>query len=109
MTGSSSVSSPITVAAECIPCLGTVAVMLTVVWNTPDIWKRQDCFDTFCEEFSMSYLYIIIIISVPVYNRTHIQADIFKGSNQALLHSPKVSYMVVYVDHLHAALEGPLK
>ena len=46
---------------------------------------------------------------LPVYNGTHIQADVLKGSDEALLHSPEVSQMVVDVDHLHAALEGALK
>lgn len=46
---------------------------------------------------------------IPVYNGTHIQADIFKCSNEALLHSPEVSQVVVDVDHLHAALKGALK
>lgn len=41
MAGSSSVSSATTVAAECIPCLGTATTMLTIVRNTPEMTDKQ--------------------------------------------------------------------
>lgn len=44
----------------------------------------------------------------PVDDGAHVQADVVEGSDEALLHRPQVRHVVVDVDHLHAALEGPL-
>lgn len=45
----------------------------------------------------------------PVYDGTHVQADVVKGAHEALLHCPQVGHVVVDVDHLHAALKGTLQ
>lgn len=44
----------------------------------------------------------------PVYNCTHVKADILKRSHGAFLHSMQISWLVVHQDGLHAALEGAL-
>ena len=45
----------------------------------------------------------------PVYDGTHVQADVLKHPDEALLDGPEVGQLVVHVDHLHAALEGALQ
>lgn len=45
---------------------------------------------------------------IPVDDGAHVEADVLKGSNVTLLHSAEVGQVVVYVDHLHAALKGAL-
>ena len=45
----------------------------------------------------------------PVYDGAHVQADVLKRSDEALLDGPEVGQLVIHVDHLHAALEGALQ
>ena len=45
---------------------------------------------------------------VPIYDGTHVEADIFEGPQRSLLHRLQVHQLLVHVDQLHAALEGPL-
>lgn len=45
----------------------------------------------------------------PVDDGTHVQADVLKTSHHALLYSVQVHHLVIYVDELHAAMEGALR
>lgn len=45
---------------------------------------------------------------LPVYNCTHVQADILKSSNSAFLHSMQISRLVIHQDCLHTPLKGML-
>lgn len=45
---------------------------------------------------------------LPIYNCTHVQADILKSSHSAFFHCMQISWLVIHQDCLHAALEGTL-
>lgn len=46
--------------------------------------------------------------ALPVYNCTHVQADILKSSHSAFLHSVQISRLVIHQDCLHTPLKGML-
>lgn len=64
--------------------------------------------DQVLTKISQICIFTVFLRNIPVYNCTHIQANIFEGSNVTLLHSPQVHQVVIYVDHLNAALERAL-
>lgn len=45
---------------------------------------------------------------LPVYDGTHVETDILESPQRALLHRLQVHQLLVDMDQLHAALEGPL-
>jgi len=45
---------------------------------------------------------------LPVYNGTHIQTDVLKATQHALLHRLQVDQLFVDMYELHAALKGAL-
>lgn len=46
------------------------------------------------------------ILFLPVYDCTHVQADIFKSSHSAFFHCMQISRLIIHQEFLHAALEG---
>ena len=49
-----------------------------------------------------------MISLLPVYDCTHVEADILKSPHGAFFHRMQISRLVVHQDRLHAALEGAL-
>lgn len=46
--------------------------------------------------------------AIPVYDGTHIQTDVLKATQHALLHRLQVDQLVINMYELHAALKGAL-
>lgn len=48
------------------------------------------------------------MIALPVNKSTHVEADVLKTTQHALLHRAKVDQLVIHMYELHAPLEGAL-
>lgn len=107
MAGSSIVAGSTAVAGEGVPGLGTITAVLAGVRHTPAITHTHT--EAALVAASRLWNQQSLLRKIPVYDGTHVQADVLKRSHEALLHSPEVGKMVVDVDHLHAALEGALR
>lgn len=86
VAGSSTVAGATTVAGEHIPGLRTITPVLTGVRNTPGTTHAQAALVAVTKQWDNP-----TIEQIPVCDGTHVQADVFKSPNQALLHGPEVS------------------
>lgn len=62
----------------------------------------------FLYEWLCGCVWIAILSHIPIYNCTHVQADILKSSHGAFFHCMQISRLVIHQDRLHAALEGAM-
>lgn len=56
-----------------------------------------------------AYQSISDVCNLPVYNGTHVNGDIGKASQLALLHRVQIHQLIIHMNKLHASLKWMLK
>lgn len=73
----------------------TLIVFVLCIWLEQVFSFMNDCVDVCMQELSL----------LPVYDCTHVQADILKSSHSSFFHCMQISRLIIHQDCLHTALE----